>query len=44
MYEPFREIRMTEILELSKAVLSIQQELLAKQKKESTVVDVEKSY
>ena len=34
-YEPFRKIPMTEILDLSKAVLSIQQELLAKQQKQS---------
>lgn len=34
-YEPFRKIPMTEILELSKAVLSIQQELLEKCPKQS---------
>ena len=35
VYEPFRKIPMTEILDLSKVVLSIQQELLAKQQKQS---------
>ena len=35
VYEPFREIRMTEILDLSKAVLLVQQELLAKCPKQS---------
>ena len=35
VYEPFRKIPMTEILDLSKVVLSIQQKLLAKQQKQS---------